>query len=265
MSTHAAAVSVVIPCYRCAELAERAIASAANQTLPPREIIVIDDGSADGTLRRLEALRQRWPMLRVVALPNNRGPGAARNAGWDAATQPWVAFLDADDAWHPRKLEIQWRWMRSHPKVALTGTGYTLAEPWSAEEERTEPTSVRNWHQLLSNRFVTSSVMVRHDVGVRFEPTKRHSEDNLLWLTILLHGSLGYRFPQPLVRFYKPLYGAGGLSRELWKMQLGQLDTFRRVRNTGLIGPATYAGVSAFALLKFARRALRTLSYRVRV
>ena len=96
-----APVSVVIPAYNVEAYLEGAIASVRAQTLQPAEIIVVDDGSQDGT----RALATRLG-VRVIAQAN-AGCGAARNAGVAAATQPWVAFLDGDDRWRSDKLERQ--------------------------------------------------------------------------------------------------------------------------------------------------------------
>ena len=128
-----APVSVVIPCFEAAATLERALDSVRAQTWPPAEAILVDDGSADETpalfSRLLEGDRAETdrggeatpPYLRTIRLDRNRGPGAARNAGWAAATQPLIAFLDADDAWHSRKIEIQADFMLARPGVALSG------------------------------------------------------------------------------------------------------------------------------------------------
>src|SRR5262245_24730960 len=96
-------VSVVIPTFNRAHLITGAIESVLAQTLPPLEIIVVDDGSTDDTPERLA------PYLdRIVFLgQENRGVSAARNAGIQAARGNLIAFLDSDDVWHPRKIEIQ--------------------------------------------------------------------------------------------------------------------------------------------------------------
>src|SRR5438309_8195778 len=110
-----APVSVIIPCYRCAATIERAMLSVAEQSVRPAEAILIDDASGDNTFAVMEKIRNKYgDWIRIVALPMNQGAAAARNAGWHAATQPYIAFLDADDAWHPRKIEIQYGYMQQH-------------------------------------------------------------------------------------------------------------------------------------------------------
>ena len=91
--------SVIMPAYNVSAVIERAIRSAAAQSLPPLEILVIDDCSTDNTVGVVEALRREIPSLRLLSTPVNSGPSAARNVGFRAAKADWVALLDADDAW----------------------------------------------------------------------------------------------------------------------------------------------------------------------
>jgi succinoglycan biosynthesis protein ExoO len=97
--------SVIIPAYNVSAIIERAIRSAAAQTLPPLEILVIDDCSTDNTVEVVRALAREIPFLRLLSTPANGGPSAARNLGLRAARADWVALLDADDAWKQGRLE----------------------------------------------------------------------------------------------------------------------------------------------------------------
>ncbi len=97
--------SVVIPAYNVSGIIGRAIRSAAAQTLPPLEILVIDDCSTDDTVEVARALGREIPSLRLLSTPINGGPSAARNVGLRAAKADWIALLDADDAWKPGRLE----------------------------------------------------------------------------------------------------------------------------------------------------------------
>jgi glycosyltransferase involved in cell wall biosynthesis len=241
-------VSVVIPCFRGASTIGRALDSVARQTRPAAEIIVVDDASDDG-LREAIAGRD----LRVISLAANAGAGGARNAGWSAATQEYVAFLDADDAWHPRKLELQVAWMQSHPQVALTGHAYARdAAPEAvsvAQAVKLSPAQL-----LVSNRFTTSSAIVRRSIAQRFADGKRHSEDYLLWLEIAFSGAPVYRLEAPLAVRFKPAYGAGGLSGQLWAHEAGELDAIARLRRAGRLGFAASFAASAWSWAKFVRR-----------
>ena len=95
------AISVVIPCYNAAAFLGETIRSALAQTRPPVEVIVVDDGSTDSSVKIAEAF---GPPVRVLRQPNG-GAAVARNAGVKAATGGWIAFLDADDLWAANRLE----------------------------------------------------------------------------------------------------------------------------------------------------------------
>ena len=169
----AAPVSVVIPCFRCATTIGRAVASITQQTQKPAEVILIEDASGDNTMAVLRKIEQAYPgWVKVLQSEENRGAASARNAGWAAASQPYVAFLDADDAWHPQKIEIQYAYMSAHPEVMLCGHGHRVIKQtdalpdWEIGEQKEK--CIHKWELLLSNRFVTPSVMVRRDVEHRF-------------------------------------------------------------------------------------------------
>lgn len=101
-------VSVVIPAFNAAGRIGRAIENIADQTLKPKEIIVVDDGSSDDTSGEASAALKAVDLAGfVVRLESNSGPSAARNTGWRMASSPWVQFLDDDDELHPKKLQWQ--------------------------------------------------------------------------------------------------------------------------------------------------------------
>lgn len=97
-------VSVVMPCYRCADTVQESVRSVKAQTLPDWELIAVDDGSDDGTPDVLRALAEGEPRMRVLHQANG-GVSRARNAGMDAAAGRWLCFLDADDYLAPDALE----------------------------------------------------------------------------------------------------------------------------------------------------------------
>jgi glycosyltransferase involved in cell wall biosynthesis len=96
-------VTAIVPMHNSGELALHAVRSIAAQTRQPARVLVIDDASADESA---EVVRSAGiPLVEVVELERNRGPGGARNAGAHAASTEWLAFLDADDVWEPTFLE----------------------------------------------------------------------------------------------------------------------------------------------------------------
>ena len=100
-------VSVIVAAYQAAGTIGRALRSIAGQTLKPREVVVVDDGSSDGTFEAAEseAPNMNGIELRVFKTWENHGAGAARNRAIAESREPTLAFLDADDEWLPEKLE----------------------------------------------------------------------------------------------------------------------------------------------------------------
>jgi glycosyltransferase involved in cell wall biosynthesis len=109
--------SIIIPAYNRERYIGAAIGSAFSQRDPAEEIIVVDDGSTDGTSQVVHEFTG-GPVIRYFH-QRNQGPAAARNYGAAAAKGNWLAFLDADDIWHPDKLLIQAEYIRKHPQVYM--------------------------------------------------------------------------------------------------------------------------------------------------
>ena len=254
-----APVSVLIPCFNCSATLERAVDSVHAQTVRPTEILLVNDASTDNTAHIIGRLRRRYgdSWIGVIKLDKNCGPATARNVAWEKAKQPYVAFLDADDAWHPRKVEIQYLWMREHADVMLTGHPCL-----QIKEESSIPPLPEKWHTwqvtprhlLISNRFPTRSVMLRRDVPYRFESGKRYCEDYLLWLKIVLGGLPAWRLELPMGYIYKRAFGESGLSERLWKMERGALDAYRHMWKQGALGVIAFWLAVSLSLLKYGRR-----------
>lgn len=256
-----APVSVIIPCYRCADTIQRAVDSVMAQTLPPEEIILVDDFSNDAgeTLSTLERLRQLYQKknLKILRLDKNRGPGSARNAGWEVAVQPYIAFLDADDAWHPNKLEVQYQWMAAHPDIVLSGHPSVKIAVGAVMPDLLEELAAHRVNRgclLISNRFPTRSVMLKREIPHRFIPDKRYAEDYMLWLTIVFGGQPAWFLNKPIAYSFKDEFGDGGLTGNLWKTQQGVIDTYQRLFIAGFISFLALILISSFSFLKFFRR-----------
>lgn len=135
------AVSVVMPAWNRVGSIRMAVESVLRQTFTDFELLVVDDGSTDGTMDALAGITD--PRLRCLANPHNMGPSAARNTGIRAARGDWVAFQDSDDEWLPRKLEMQMaRLAEAGPEVVAcyTGMGIVgLPQPELALPDRLHP------------------------------------------------------------------------------------------------------------------------------
>ncbi|WP_310620812.1 glycosyltransferase family A protein [Flexibacterium corallicola] len=120
--------SVIIPTKNCLDYLENALQSVVAQDMPDIEIIVVDDGSDDGTEAFLKEFKKRHGG--IVALEGlGEGPAFARNKAIDYSQAKLIAFLDADDIWYPQKLVMQVEWHLHHPKAAFSFTDYRHVNP----------------------------------------------------------------------------------------------------------------------------------------
>lgn len=256
-------VTVIIPCYRCIATIERAVKSVFNQTQAPKQVILIDDYSDDDltTIKFLKKIKKKYPKLniQILALKNNQGPGTARNEGWKKANQPFIAFLDADDSWHPNKLELQYSWMKSHPEILLTAHRSFRSSVASYQKKLNHSKNfypLSFFRLLFFNSIPTRSVMLRRDIQYRFISGKRYAEDYLLWLTIMLDKHPIYFLNLPLSYSYKNAFGDGGLTGELSKVHAGEVETYQRLLKGQKILWTTYIALVAFSNIKYLRRLL---------
>jgi glycosyltransferase involved in cell wall biosynthesis len=193
------AVSVVIPTYNRGRGVERAVTSVLDQSFADLELLVVDDGSDDGTAQRLVGRDQR---LRCHRQPN-RGPAAARNAGIRIAQAPIVAFLDADNRWLPDHLGVVHAVLGLHPEAVLAGTcaGFRI----EGREEPADATLVDGLPEaLVSNRVgYVSGVAVRREALLEvngFDEEMEVGEDDDLWLRLAMRGPFAFVRRRTIVR-----------------------------------------------------------------
>lgn len=241
----------------------RAVASVAAQSQLPAELILVDDHSEDGTRELLQQLASRYAVgwIRLVLLDQNMGAASARNAGWAVATQPYIAFLDSDDAWHPDKIRIQCSYMLANPDVALSGHLHKLLSidqrlNWSLNQDDQKPKvkGIGKWQMLLSNRFITPSAMLKRTIQQRFVERQRYMEDHMLWLNIVCSGARVEILKVPLAAIYKNPYGQSGLSAQWWLMERGDLGNYRRLLVQRHISRVQFFAFTAYSVAKFIRR-----------
>lgn len=180
--------SVVVIVYNGEQYIERAVESALGQTVADVEVIVVDDGSSDGSADRVGRIKDS--RLRLVR-QSNQGPSAARNTGIQEAKSNWIAFLDCDDWWAPDKLEHQLAIAARSPDVALVYSGATtLLEDGSILSESVPQLRGAVLKDLLLGNHITgssSSVLLRRDVLSElggFRTDIHYGEDWDLWLRI---------------------------------------------------------------------------------
>jgi glycosyltransferase involved in cell wall biosynthesis len=217
-------VSVVIPLFNKREQVARAIDSVLAQSFTSFEVVVVNDGSTDGSgdvVRRY--------LDRVIYLEQeNSGAGAARNRAIGISRAPLIAFLDADDSWLPRKLELQTAFMRAQPDIMWCGVNCEFVSGVTTSIDRRylgPPPSGDNPHWIVFTDWfaaelhhrVTSTpcVMVRRavfDTAGLFATDIFAGQDTDFWIrTALRYPAYGY-CPTPLVRVTTRLPGCLSLS-----------------------------------------------------
>ncbi len=244
-------ISVVIPAYNEAERLPEAVKSAQAQTLAPREIIVVDDGSSDDT-----ATVARELGVTVISQENKGLPGA-RNTGIRAAKGAWIALLDSDDIWEAEKLERQWTAIQSCPEAALVACDYRqftdagevvhpsfLSQPGRYEQaekhclgEGVSRIDAPGDNFLRGGYFlIPSSTMFQRETALAvglFDESLRYVEDVEFFLRILSRG--------PLVMVESVLLNyrvhESNMSNDRLKMALGVLAASDRI----LAEPERYA------------------------
>lgn len=190
--------TVVIPCYNAKRWISATLKSVLAQTWPDLEIIVVDDGSSDGSA---DLVRSQFPSVTLIKQVN-RGVAAARNKGIANATGDWIAFIDADDIWLPGKLEAQWRLLSTQLNARMAYTAWyvwqcTEPEPTngfieklelekSGEPSRWSGPSGWIYPELLEDCCVWTSTVIAHrslldEIGV-FDEKLPIGEDYDLWL-----------------------------------------------------------------------------------
>ena len=191
--TGEALVSVVIPVYNRASLLQRALDSVKKQTLLPNEIIVVDDGSTQGSLDRVKDSHNDVKWLRQ----ENAGVAAARNSGIKECKYEWIALLDSDDEWTPQKLECQIHHIRANRDCRAVHT----EEKWIRNGNEVLPPQYLNkepdrlWERSLHHCLICPSSALLHksvfeQIG-RFNEALLTCEDYDFWLRMLLEIPIG--------------------------------------------------------------------------
>ena len=226
-------VSVIIPTYNRWPMLRDAVASVLTQTFKNFELIIVDDGSTDETAHELA---QYGASLRLVS-QHNRGVAAARNAGVRVAKGEYIAFLDSDDLWLPKKLEVQTAFMQRNEGINICQT----EEIWIRRGIRVNPR--QKHHKPAGNIFrpsldlclvSPSAVMMTRRLFQEtggFDETFRVCEDYDLWLRIAVN------YPVALVPAALVVKRGGHsdqLSRSIWGLDRFRIAALQKLLRLGL-------------------------------
>ena len=217
-------ISVVIPAYNAETVIGRAIDSVLDQVHPPREIIVIDDGSVDQTRSVVEAYGERVRYLHQ----ENAGASVARNTGVQAARFDWIAFLDGDDQWLPDRLRRQAELLSRHPDLRWVTGNFYRCQCEQDHKQEVDLTELQRRMiapgiqdgEVFESYFQAhacgamgcmDTMLIRKELLVEaglFLPGQKRMNDVDLWLRMAyLHPRIGYVF-QPLAVYHMGVTGS---------------------------------------------------------
>jgi teichuronic acid biosynthesis glycosyltransferase TuaG len=248
LSDRDALVSIITPAYRASTTIGETIQSVLDQTYPHWEMLIADDCSPDDTRAVVGAWCARDPRIRLVAMPQNGGPAAARNGAIAAASGRWLAFLDADDLWLPDKLERQLAFHRSaSAKISFTAFRRIPADGGSPGHLIEVPASM-TYRQLLANTAIaTSTVIVDRDRSGPVVMKKTYYDDFACWLDILRPGGEAVGLGEDLMR-YRVM--AASVSRNKRNSAYQVWLAYRRIEKLGIVDSMRYFAAYAWRGLR---------------
>lgn len=233
--------SVVTPVHNAAEFIAHAIESVIAQSVREWEMLVVDDCSTDSSTEVIRGYASRDSRVRLIHLPANSGPAVARNRAIESAQGRYIAFLDADDAWDPRKLEKQLTFMEEN-QYRLTYTYYAKIDEAGCHLGETvcPPRKLSYADLLKSNQIGCLTAMYDSaKLGKVYMPLIRKRQDYGLWLKILRREPFAYCLPEVLatyrVRNSSISSSKIGLLTHNWRL-------FREIEGLSLLRSTYYLG-----------------------
>lgn len=200
-------ISVVIPVYNGERTIARALNSVARQTFKPWEVIVVNDGSTDGTLMVLDQIASQCELPRLQVLSrSNQGVARARNWGAEKAHGEYLAFLDADDEWHPTFLEVVAQLIDQFPQAVMWATGYSISSERGSillnvegirfSEGEGDGGIIENWGEAIRRPiFTIGSVVIHRELFTQaggFCPDADYEEDRDLFFRLGMMGKVAW-------------------------------------------------------------------------
>lgn len=199
-------VSVIVPVYNAEKFIREAMDSVRAQTYESWELLLVEDGSSDGSVDVITdyIAEKQETRIRLIRQPSNQGAACARNRGVREAVGRYIAYLDADDLWAPEKLEHELRFMEEKD-AAFAFTGYEFADERGVglgKVVRVPETLV--YRQALSNTTIFTTTVMFDTAKISkelLEMPQIKSEDTALWWRILRTGYTAYGLDENLVRY----------------------------------------------------------------
>lgn len=258
-------ISVVIPMFNSKDTIINTLNSVKNQTAVQQitEIIIVNDGSTDNSLNVVKKYigdNENMPIV-IIDKPNG-GVSAARNTGMKAAKGDWIALLDSDDEWLPKKTEIQVETINDNPEIDFLGGDIDdrgLKILW----KKINGLYKADVKDVCLKMFPQTSVAIFkrsifEEIG-GYDESQSYAEDGNYFLKICAHYNY-YHLPVQMVCYGggKPAFGFSGLSANLKKMYEGNIKNIKELKRDSIISVKFYMFLRVFYWMKYARRIIIT-------
>lgn len=255
-------VTVIIPHYNNGLQIQRSYTSVMSQIRLPKEIIIVDDHSYDTTI--LDSISKNHDKdslvkLKIIKLKKNRGPSNARNIGVELSTSSYIAFLDADDIWHPQKLEICLDIMLEKDLNFLYHLYIPIGKNDNKCTYKKSEIKVKAKKRILFafKSYISTPTVLMHKSTFSGFPLDIHRcEDYCCWLSSVSDNKL-YYVDLPLASGFKNSLGDSGLSGDIKMMHTGFLESIYYLKKEKYISNTFFRLAYLMETIKFPLRHLR--------
>lgn len=245
-------VSIIVPVYNVEKFIRETLDCVRKQTYPHWELLLVEDGSQDKSIEVIEAYVKETgdERIRMIQQPSNMGAARARNRGLQEARGRYIAYLDADDIWMPRKLELELAFMEEK-KAAFAYTGYEFADELGVGTGKIVrvPATLTYKEALKNTTIFTTTVMFDTDkIGKELlEMPIIKSEDTALWWKILRRGYIAYGLDENLVKYRRAGRSLSSNKLEAVRRIWG---LYRQAEGMGILSSAWHFCFWAFRAVK---------------
>ena len=234
-------VSIIVPVYKAGEYIRKTVSHVTGQTYTDWELILVDDHSPDGTADIIKSMIDEMQDARIRLIENDDNHGAAysRNRGLDQARGRYIAFLDADDVWLPKRLELGMTYLEEHPEAGFVFGAYEFGDEEARGTGRIVhvPASIDYEHALSRTVIFTSTTLFdteKVDKELIHMPMVA-SEDTATWWQVLRAGHKAYGIDEVMAIYRRP---AKSLSSNKFKAMARIWNLYRQVEHLPLIKSA---------------------------
>ena len=231
-------VSIIMPAYNSELYIKESIYSVIKQTYNNWELIIINDASKDETLEIIKEVALNNSKIKIINLIKNVGVSKARNKGIEFSQGRYIAFLDSDDIWLPKKLEIQIEFMKKN-EVSFSFTQYRVFNENVLDCGKLIDVSIKlSYNDLLKGNTIGCLTVILDKKNIlNFRMSNDRHEDYLAWLNILRMGNYAYGIKEDLARYR---ISKNSLTANKFKSAFWTWSVYRSIENISILDAFCY-------------------------